>query len=143
VKKIVIVFKGRFKKEEVASLSAEAIRAVRGAFGSQILGSQIPGSQIPGSQIPGSQIPGSQIPGSQIPGSQIPGSQIPGSHPSVIVHCDFKSEPTSLIVCHAYGFDLDEGPKVEEIAIDIVSSVWNGGRWRSSDRQEDATCEEG
>jgi len=123
VKKIVIVFKGRFKKEEVASLSAEAIRAVRGAFGSQILGSQIPGSQIPGSQILG--------------------SQIPGSHPSVIVHCDFKSEPTSLIVCHAYGFDLDEGPKVEEIAIDIVSSVWNGGRWRSSDRQEDATCEEG
>ena len=113
MKKIVIVFKGRFKKEEVASLSAEAIRAVRGAFGSQILGSQIPGSQIP------------------------------GSHPSVIVHCDFKSEPTSLIVCHAYGFDLDEGPKVEEIAIDIVSSVWNGGRWRSSDRQEDATCEEG
>ena len=108
MKKIVIVFKGRFKKEEVASLSAEAIRAVRGAFGSQILG-----------------------------------SQIPGSHPSVIVHCDFKSEPTSLIVCHAYGFDLDEGPKVEEIAIDIVSSVWNGGRWRSSDRQEDATCEEG
>jgi hypothetical protein len=118
VKKIVIVFKGRFKKEEVASLSAEAIRAVRGAFGSQ-------------------------IPGSQIPGSQIPGSQIPGSHPSVIVHCDFKSEPTSLIVCHAYGFDLDEGPKVEEIAIEIVSSVWNGGRWRSSDRQEDATCEDG
>ena len=113
MKKIVIVFKGRFKKEEVASLSAEAIRAVRGSFGSQI------------------------------PGSQILGSQIPGSHPSVIVHCDFKSEPTSLIVCHAYGFDLDEGPKVEEIAIDIVSSVWNGGRWRSSDRQEDATCEEG
>jgi hypothetical protein len=103
VKKIVIVFKGRFKEEEVASLSTEAIRAVRGAFG----------------------------------------SQIPGSHPSVIVHCDFKSEPTSLIVCHAYGFDLDEGPKVEEIAIEIVGSVWHGGRWRSSDRQEDATCEEG
>lgn len=57
----------------------------------------------------------------------------------VIVHADPKVGPNE-VVCHAYGFDLDEGPKVEFAALEIVTSVWNTKPWRLGDQSKDATC---
>jgi len=56
-----------------------------------------------------------------------------------IVHLDANRNSWDDLVVHAYGFDLDEGPKIELSVIDIVGKVVATGEWKNQISAEETS----